>query len=835
MLSVKLEKQMMKIKKATNNVTNFKAFFSLNKEVQDYILNQQDQSSKKFNISEWKNIMKLESISQKPIVQWLSYYNCDTNLVLWLINISENISLKNEHLEELFKSASNINELYKRYDNSSFGKSIEERVLYFLLSCYKHNVEFSEELLDRFIEGTLPSYDRDNIWTFVFEVITRGYQISLYSFLNPRQNHYYHNYPTVLYYNKVFQLDKRKMLSQSEHSRLSNILGEMGLSKETEQKLESLIEKTSIKQIYEILSQYYRLNLTPSLSELKKMEMKLAHNQLNSDANIFETLYGPKISVLFTSDLLSESSKIFVEFLIKNKKKKFLDTVIEIATEQYSKLDKFVHVGLYEEMGQLVNLNTLSKSDIMSLSDSPYNIFDKARGIVSYFKDCNVLLTLNEFKELITKHSLFHFEFYQEAISRNIKIDDRLKLLRQLPAFNFNYTKDCKGVTVNSHTFKFKPGFIQSLVDQFSQKGFKQRKKEISILTNDDVVSLFTIIYYDECKPFISEIKTLDDIKVILDFDLEEGISLQQIKKISYESDEEFQEFKNITNFSDEFIKDNLDSYIAFHEKGLTKVFNKLYRNSESRQKKNLVLITKAEIAGKLTDIKFVDEDFTKEIGLEITDKAKEIWKKDLSLSDDALKVHETSDFEKTIRLGQYPVETCQHWKGGSYSDALLSNFDTNKKLLTAFYKGAYVARAVVRLTKISDRKPEKKRPKEDFGFIDVETANNADVDETNNSDSINERLAIFLEYTYTSLDSQNAKKAKELFAKLLKEKADQMGAVLVLSNHYDVSIPTNEDTVYVYISKSKNGKQYLDSVGGYAQGHDEETYTSSTVKIVTK
>ena len=83
------------------------------------------------------------------------------------------------------------------------------------------------------------------------------------------------------------------------------------------------------------------------------------------------------------------------------------------------------------------------------------------------------------------------------------------------------------------------------------------------------------------------------------------------------------------------------------------------------------------------------------------------------------------------------------------------------------------------------------------------------------------EELVLFLERYYQSgLSEQEIRKAVNLTAMLVKEKAEKLGARLVLSSSYK-NVLENKNYVltnfYMYISASKNGSQYLDSLGGAA------------------
>lgn len=87
----------------------------------------------------------------------------------------------------------------------------------------------------------------------------------------------------------------------------------------------------------------------------------------------------------------------------------------------------------------------------------------------------------------------------------------------------------------------------------------------------------------------------------------------------------------------------------------------------------------------------------------------------------------------------------------------------------------------------------------------------------------------LFLEHIYTSgLKKSEETAAKEMVVALATQKAEELDAVAVLSNQYRGCYPSGRYVsapIYIYISKSKNGRQYLDSLGGAAVTLAEEQY----------
>ena len=90
-------------------------------------------------------------------------------------------------------------------------------------------------------------------------------------------------------------------------------------------------------------------------------------------------------------------------------------------------------------------------------------------------------------------------------------------------------------------------------------------------------------------------------------------------------------------------------------------------------------------------------------------------------------------------------------------------------------------------------------------------------------------RLCYFLESIYTfGLNDVEKEEVMKLAVSLTTQKAAELGVVAVLARRYLGCYERDEYVLapfYVYISKSKNGWQYLDSLGGAAYTSAKEEY----------
>ena len=240
--------------------------------------------------------------------------------------------------------------------------------------------------------------------------------------------------------------------------------------------------------------------------------------------------------------------------------------------------------------------------------------------------------------------------------------------------------------------------------------------------------------------------------------------------------------------------------------------------------------IVKAELMGQFRKLKYYTDDLHREISFDLTPQQVGMWQaNNMTISDGEIVVREYDDFYSTMILGELPQHTCLSYKNGMYNHCLMACFDSNKKILYAKIGSKIVARAMVRLTKgtYSNNRNNKNK----LSFVDLE---NMQPDEDRNPEK-DEYLTIFLEKAYISgLSPIEKNKIKNMFISLLEKKAVNMNALLVLSNFYS-DVASSEYIVtryYMYISKSKAGSQYLDSLSGENTVTEEGQYKTNTFMI---
>ena len=247
------------------------------------------------------------------------------------------------------------------------------------------------------------------------------------------------------------------------------------------------------------------------------------------------------------------------------------------------------------------------------------------------------------------------------------------------------------------------------------------------------------------------------------------------------------------------------------------------FLNRQPKKKEEIRRIVNAELLGKFMELKYHEGDLGREIAFPIKKDTEEIWKEKLLRVDCGWEIWEEDSLLPVMQIGEVPLRSCISYRNGPNCDCLLSCFDANKKIIFIKHNGKIVFRAILRLTKGSFVAADERKTIE---FVDVTAKSEPHENKA-------EELVLFLERYYQSgLSEQEIQKAVNLTVMLVKEKAEKLGARLVLSSSYK-NVLENKNYVltnfYMYISASKNGSQYLDSLGGAAGVSASGSYTCNT------
>lgn len=518
------------------------------------------------------------------------------------------------------------------------------------------------------------------------------------------------------------------------------------------------------------------------------------------------TLYRNPVSKISLSSLSEEKSEILL-YAITQKKKAFLNLINEEA-ELFYDLPNASMLLKKEVYQEYINLNTLNRKNL---------------------KDSADLILLRDRFELLAKreHTFEELKLLctaKEAVIRlyeqlTCKCDERLLVLREL------IKRECV-------PYSFWKGQIEPLAAALSQKPLSRwiREDFWNIPDLSYGTALWLLVYWEQLKGMEKEI-TMEQQALYLLKDLalvKECDSLSELKEKLILGDVSWRLLKEKLSFSEEFVQNNAARIGNFLFVGGAEIMETFLERQPSKIEEIRRLVT-AELLGKFDELKYPSGDLMREIDFEVSEEAEKEWKIDRTFTSKNLVLKEETGLLPVMQIGEVPSYSCLSYRSGLNSDCLLSCFDSNKKFFFIRKNGQVVFRAMIRLTKgsyVGDRMRKK------IQFADLSGAGKPKEEE-------GEELVLFLERYYEkNLAYEEQDQAVYLAFVAAKEKAKKLGARLVLSCYYQDDVKTKEyikSNYYLYISKSKNGSQYLDSLYGEASVSDSGDYSSNIFLLENK
>lgn len=518
------------------------------------------------------------------------------------------------------------------------------------------------------------------------------------------------------------------------------------------------------------------------------------------------TLYQNPVSKISLSSLSEEKSEILL-YAITQKKKAFLNLINEEA-ELFYDLPNASMLLKKEVYQEYINLNTLNRKNL---------------------KDSADLILLRDRFELLAKreHTFEELKLLctaKEAVIRlyeqlTCKCDERLLVLREL------IKRECV-------PYSFWKGQIEPLAAALSQKPLSRwiREDFWNIPDLSYGTALWLLVYREQLKGMEKEI-TMEQQALYLLKDLalvKECDSLSELKEKLILGDVSWRLLKEKLSFSEEFVQNNAARIGNFLFVGGAEIMETFLERQPSKIEEIRRLVT-AELLGKFDELKYPSGDLMREIDFEVSEEAEKEWKIDRTFTSKNLVLKEETGLLPVMQIGEVPSYSCLSYRSGLNSDCLLSCFDSNKKFFFIRKNGQVVFRAMIRLTKgsyVGDRMRKK------IQFADLSGAGKPKEEE-------GEELVLFLERYYEkNLAYEEQDQAVYLAFVPAKEKAKKLGARLVLSCYYQDDVKTKEyikSNYYLYISKSKNGSQYLDSLYGEASVSDSGDYSSNIFLLENK
>ena len=526
----------------------------------------------------------------------------------------------------------------------------------------------------------------------------------------------------------------------------------------------------------------------------------------SSKVSYVNTLYQNPLSKISLSSLSVEKSELLL-YAITQKKKAFLNLINE-EPELFYDLPNASMLLKKEMYQEYINLNTLNRKN---LKDSADLILSRDRFELLAKREH----TFEELKLLCTAKEAV-IELYEQL---TCKSDERLLVLREL------IKRECV-----PHSFW--EGQIEPLAAALSKKPLSRwiREDFRNIPDLSYGTALWLLVYREQLKGMEKEI-TMEQQALYLLKDLvlvKECDSLSELKEKLILGDVSWRLLKEKLSFSEEFVQNNAVRIGNFLFVGGAEIMETFLERQPSKIEEIRRLVT-AELLGKFDELKYPSGDLMREIDFEVSEEAEKEWKIDRTFTSKNLVLKEETGLLPVMQIGEIPSYSCLSYRSGLNSDCLLSCFDSNKKFLFIRKNGKVVFRAMIRLTKgsyVGDRMRKK------IQFADLSGAGKPKEEE-------GEELVLFLERYYEkNLAYEEQDQAVYLAFVAAKEKAKKLGARLVLSCYYQDDVKTKEyikSNYYLYISKSKNGSQYLDSLYGEASVSDSGDYSSNIFLLENK
>lgn len=502
---------------------------------------------------------------------------------------------------------------------------------------------------------------------------------------------------------------------------------------------------------------------------------------------------------------LSQAQKNLLVYAITHKKRHFL-TMVKEHFEDFTYLRPFHLLLDADTYEHYLNVNTLN----------PRNL-----------KESGHLCAVCDESKPFLKRRQYTFEevkLFSEAKSRYVRLyhllaypksDDRLRVIREV------IKRGCLlGDLEEERYAKLGAMLSQKPISRW----MSQELKHVEQLSYQQAASLLSV--WDQVERFIPEIQTGHQADFLLHNleAIEEIPDFQTLTEQMVENDTTWKNLNARLKIGEGFLLKNREGVNQFLFDGGAEIFAAFLSGTEESEWEKARRLCTAEITGRFREVKYYKDDLEREISLRLSKETQHFWMRNTETKKNGARLWEEDRLLPIMQIGESLGHTCLSYRDGKYKKCLLSCFDANKKVLYVSYDGQLVFRAMIRLTKGAfSRRPGERQ---NMQFADIIQEDMADGTE----DRKKEYLTLFLERPYfKGISEDKEKEVVNLAVGMLQKKAKQLQAELVLSDSYRKLILEEKKFIrakyYMYISASKNGKQYLDSLGGMASVQDEGSY----------
>ena len=546
-----------------------------------------------------------------------------------------------------------------------------------------------------------------------------------------------------------------------------------------------------------------------ALSQLQRMERRLrASDDLDWGAALatyggyINLLYGTRFKSLSLTELTPYQESILTYAIIHNKKH-FIRIVDENGALFLSLPSRSIlfRQELYQKH---LNLNELTANDLadcawMTERKLPQKLFEGDRHY-----------TFAELKLLYDTPAAYAALY---AMLRSGSLDYRIRVLRQLRKRNvLGEISDEGDLSV-----------LAALLDQKPLHNWRREELgHIQELTAADTAKM--LIHLEKMRHLLPSMRSRTDAMLALRSleNIHQFDSMDQLKDSLFETDKDWRALADNMGLTAEFKAQYRDAIVEFLCRDGAGIAWSYQNELKGDQRTSFHRVVKAELMGRFHALKYYEGDLVRELDRPVSPELSAAWQRNLFAEGHGMEIQEQDDFFATMPLGTQPYWTCLSYVGGAYCKCLLACFDSNKKVLYASLDGRIIGRACIRLTKCRLSGSGQKGGG-GFHFADLE------------DDRKDERVALFLERPYVShACPEEQQQIKRMFIDLVRQKAHELGTMLVLSMDYeDAQTEDFAQTVLnLYISASKAGEQYLDSLGGNASVSSEGSYRSNNFLV---
>ena len=532
------------------------------------------------------------------------------------------------------------------------------------------------------------------------------------------------------------------------------------------------------------------------------------YEQLSTYAGYVNRLYGSRFRNIDPASVSEYQESILIYAIVHNKK--HFIKLVDGNTELFLRLpytSLLFQESLYQEHFNLNELTQKDLEDCVWMTAQKLPATSLAPGRRYTFRELRALYG-TPWKYVRLYHAL-----------QSDSQDYRLRVFRQL------HKRDLLPASLDKDELDTLAANLDiQPLDYWMQKDLGH----IAGLTAADAVRM--LVHLDKLRHILPDIRTRTDALLALRSleILEQYASIADLKSNLLHTDADWLSLAEHMRLTPEFLeqyRENISGFLCSNGAYIAETYR---RGLGAEQQEAFLRVVKAELMGQLGTLKYFDGDLQRELDSPLTAGIRSGWKVNLSIRSGSLDVREHDDFLSTMLLGIQPQRTCLSYENGAYKQCLLSAFDSNKKILYAVLDGRVVGRAFLRLTK--GRLTDSAAASGSFTFVDLEH-----IKATRPEQQELEGLTLFLERPYISdVGPEVSQNILRMFVELAGRKADELDTMLVLSADYRKECRSGFAwTQYaIYISKSKAGAQYLDSLGGQATVDSEGRYESGNFLV---